>query len=56
MERFTAAFCPISMLATNLARYLVRDPHEAEEAVQESFLRRSGISTASAAWMGVRGC
>lgn len=39
MERFTECVLPYLDAAHNLARYLVRDPHEAEEAVQESFLR-----------------
>jgi RNA polymerase sigma-70 factor (ECF subfamily) len=39
MERFTECVLPYLDAAHNLARYLVRDPHEAEEAVQEAFLR-----------------
>ena len=39
MERFTECVLPYLDAAYNLARYLVRDPHEAEEAVQEAFLR-----------------
>src|SRR5512144_1010546 len=38
-ERFTECVLPYLDAAHNLARYLVRDPHEAEEAVQEAFLR-----------------
>ncbi len=39
MERFSESVLPYLDAAHNLARYLLRDPHEAEEAVQESFLR-----------------
>ena len=39
MERFTECVLPYLDAAHNLARYLLRDPHEAEEAVQEAFLR-----------------
>jgi RNA polymerase sigma-70 factor (ECF subfamily) len=39
MERFTECVLPYLDAAYNLARYLLRDPHEAEDAVQESFLR-----------------
>jgi len=39
LERFTGAVLPYLDAAHNLARYLLRDPHEAEEAVQEAFLR-----------------
>ena len=39
MERFTKCVLPYLDAAHNLARYLVRDAHEAEEAVQEAFLR-----------------
>ena len=39
LERFTECVLPYLDAAHNLARYLVRDPHEAEEAVQEAFLR-----------------
>ena len=39
VERFTECVLPYLDAAYNLARYLVRDPHEAEEAVQEAFLR-----------------
>jgi len=38
-ERFTACVLPWLDAAYNLARYLLRDPHEAEDAVQEAFLR-----------------
>ena len=39
LERFTERVLPYLDAAHNLARYLLRDPHEAEEAVQEAFLR-----------------
>jgi len=39
MERFTERVLPYLDAAHNLACYLVRDPHEAEEAVQEAFVR-----------------
>ena len=39
MERFTEYVLPYLDAAHNLARYLLRDPHEAEEVVQEAFLR-----------------
>ena len=39
MERFSECVLPYLDAAHNLARYLLRDPHEAEEAVQEAFLR-----------------
>jgi RNA polymerase sigma-70 factor (ECF subfamily) len=39
MERFNESVLPYLDAAHNLARYLLRDPHEAEEAVQEAFLR-----------------
>src|SRR5262245_52855012 len=38
-ERFDALVLPHLDAAYNLARYLLRDPHEAEEAVQNAFLR-----------------
>jgi RNA polymerase sigma-70 factor (ECF subfamily) len=38
-ERFTESVLPWLDAAYNLARYLLRDPHEAEDAVQEAFLR-----------------
>ena len=38
-ERFTESVLPFLDAAHNLARYLLRDPHEAEDAVQEAFLR-----------------
>ncbi len=38
-ERFGECVLPYLDAAYNLARYLVRDPHEAEEAVQDAFLR-----------------
>jgi RNA polymerase sigma-70 factor (ECF subfamily) len=37
--RFTQLVLPYLDAAYNLARYLLRDPHEAEDAVQEAFLR-----------------
>ncbi len=39
LERFTECVLPYLDAAHNLARYLLRDPHEAEDAVQEAFLR-----------------
>ena len=39
MERFTECVLPYLDAAYNLARYLLRDPHEAEDAVQEAALR-----------------
>jgi RNA polymerase sigma-70 factor (ECF subfamily) len=39
MERFNESVLPYLDAAHNLARYLLRDPHEAEDAVQEAFLR-----------------
>jgi RNA polymerase sigma-70 factor (ECF subfamily) len=39
MERFTEFVLPYLDAAHNLARYLMRDAHEAEDAVQEAFLR-----------------
>ena len=39
MERFTECVLPYLDAAYNLARYLLRDPHEAEDAVQEAFVR-----------------
>jgi RNA polymerase sigma-70 factor (ECF subfamily) len=39
LERFTERVLPYLDAAHNLARYLLRDPHEAEDAVQEAFLR-----------------
>jgi len=38
-ERFDECVLPYLDAAYNLARYLLRDGHEAEEAVQEAFLR-----------------
>jgi len=38
-ERFDECVLPHLDAAYNLARYLLRDGHEAEEAVQEAFLR-----------------
>src|SRR6478672_11725816 len=38
-ERFDACVLAYLDAAHNLARYLLRDGHEAEEAVQEAFLR-----------------
>src|SRR5438094_10477778 len=37
--RFAEVVLPHLDAAYNLARYLLRDPHEAEDAVQEAFLR-----------------
>ena len=39
LERFSERVLPYLDAAHNLARYLLRDPHEAEDAVQEAFLR-----------------
>ena len=39
LDRFTECVLPYLDAAHNLARYLLRDAHEAEEAVQEAFLR-----------------
>jgi len=39
LERFSECVLPYLDAAHNLARYLLRDRHEAEEAVQEAFLR-----------------
>lgn len=39
LERFTECVLPYLDAAHNLACYLLRDAHEAEEAVQEAFLR-----------------
>jgi RNA polymerase sigma-70 factor, ECF subfamily len=39
LERFTECVLPYLDAAYNLARYLLRDPHEAEDAVQDAFLR-----------------
>ena len=38
-DRFDERVLPYLDAAYNLARYLLRDPHEAEDAVQEAFLR-----------------
>ena len=38
-QRFDVRVLPYLDAAYNLARYLLRDPHEAEEAVQDAFLR-----------------
>lgn len=40
--RFDECVLPYLDAAYNLARYLLRDPHEAEEAVQDAFLRAIG--------------
>ena len=39
LERFNERVLPYLDPAYNLARYLLRDPHEAEDVVQEAFLR-----------------
>ena len=39
LERFTERVLPYLDAAHNLARYLLRERHEAEDAVQEAFLR-----------------
>ena len=39
LERFSECVLPYLDAAYNLARHLLRDPHEAEDATQESFLR-----------------
>ena len=39
LERFDESVLPHLDAAYNLARHLLRDPHEAEDAVQEAFLR-----------------
>jgi len=39
LERFTECVLPYLDAAHNLAHYLLRDPYEAEDAVQEAFLR-----------------
>jgi len=39
MDRFNESVLPYLDAAYNLARYLLRDPHEAEDAVQGAFLR-----------------
>jgi len=39
MQRFTECVLPFLDAAHNLARYLLRDAHQAEDAVQEAFLR-----------------
>jgi RNA polymerase sigma-70 factor, ECF subfamily len=39
MQRFSECVLPYLDAAHNLARHLLRDPHEAEDAVQEAFLR-----------------
>jgi RNA polymerase sigma-70 factor (ECF subfamily) len=38
-DRFDERVLPYLDAAYNLARYLLRDPHEAEDAVQEAFLK-----------------
>jgi RNA polymerase sigma-70 factor (ECF subfamily) len=39
LDRFHACVLPYLDAAHNLARYLLRDAHEAEDAVQDAFLR-----------------
>jgi len=39
MDRFNESVLPYLDAAYNLARYLLRDPHDAEDAVQGAFLR-----------------
>jgi RNA polymerase sigma-70 factor (ECF subfamily) len=39
MERFEETLAPHMDAAYNLARWLTRDPHDAEDVVQEAFLR-----------------
>ena len=39
LERFTECVLPYLDAAHNLANYLLRDPHEAEDVTQEAFLR-----------------
>ncbi len=39
MDRFDACVLPYLDAAYNLARYLLRDPDDAEDAVQDAFLR-----------------
>jgi len=39
LERFNECVLPYLDAAHNLARYLLRDAHDAEDAVQDSFLR-----------------
>ena len=39
MQRFTECVLPFLDAAHNLARYLLRDAHQAEDAVQEAFLK-----------------
>ena len=39
LERFNESVLPYLDAAHNLTRYLLRNPHEAEDAVQEAFLR-----------------
>ncbi len=38
-DRFNQSVLPYLDAAYNLARYLLRDPHDAEDAVQEGFMR-----------------
>ena len=39
MDRFGESVLPYLDAAYNLARYLLRDPHDAEDAVQDAFVR-----------------
>jgi RNA polymerase sigma-70 factor, ECF subfamily len=39
MERFNECVLPYLDAAYNLARYILRDPHDAQDVVQEAFLR-----------------
>lgn len=58
-ERFDTVMLPHLGAAYNLARYLLRDDHDAEDVVQEAFLRalkyfrgfRDGAESSSRAWL-----